>query len=103
MAEPGASYQDRLLNDPRAAIADTEALPSSAADNVRDEATEARGRVVAHLPMAEGDLAHLQRSAFARARAAGQAADDYVRDNPWRVVGAAVGFGLLIGLLIGSR
>ena len=36
-------------------------------------------------------------------RAAGRAADDYVHDNPWRSIGIAAGFGLVVGLLIGRR
>lgn len=39
----------------------------------------------------------------ARARAAAQAADDYVHDKPWQSIGVAAGIGFLIGYLIGRR
>lgn len=34
---------------------------------------------------------------------ASKATDEYVHENPWAVVGAAVGVGFLLGLLIGRR
>jgi len=34
---------------------------------------------------------------------ASKATDEYVRANPWAVVGAAAGVGFLLGLLIGRR
>jgi ElaB/YqjD/DUF883 family membrane-anchored ribosome-binding protein len=38
-----------------------------------------------------------------RARAAGRVADDYVSDNPWRMVGVAAVIGLLAGMIAGRR
>ena len=64
---------------------------------------ELRDRVQASLARARAGLADAQDAAISRARAAGRAADDYVHDNPWRSIGTAAGFGLLIGLLIGRR
>jgi ElaB/YqjD/DUF883 family membrane-anchored ribosome-binding protein len=62
-----------------------------------------RDRVQASLARARAGLADAQDAAISRAKAAGRAADDYVHDNPWRSIGIAAGFGLLIGLLIGRR
>jgi ElaB/YqjD/DUF883 family membrane-anchored ribosome-binding protein len=39
----------------------------------------------------------------AQVRAAADAADDYVRDNPWQAVGIAAGVAFLVGYLIGRR
>ncbi|NDB70762.1 MAG: DUF883 domain-containing protein [Methylocystaceae bacterium] len=41
--------------------------------------------------------------AFAKAKDAGKAADNYVHDNPWKAVGIAAGVGLVLGLLISRR
>jgi ElaB/YqjD/DUF883 family membrane-anchored ribosome-binding protein len=38
-----------------------------------------------------------------KSKEAARAADAYVHDNPWKAVGVAAGFGLLIGLLGGRR
>jgi ElaB/YqjD/DUF883 family membrane-anchored ribosome-binding protein len=35
-----------------------------------------------------------------RVRRAAETTDDYVRERPWAVIGAAAGVGLLIGLLL---
>ena len=62
-----------------------------------------RDKVSATLERAKVSLADTQAEALARAKAAGQAADRYVHDNPWTAVGAAAGVGLLIGLLLSRR
>lgn len=103
MAAINAAQKDRLQNDLRAVIADTEELLGAAADQVGAGAAEARHRIQARLQQAKANLGHLQESAVAQARAAGHAADDYVHDNPWRAIGAAAAIGLLVGLLIARR
>ena len=38
-----------------------------------------------------------------KTRAVGQQVDGYVRNNPWWVIGAAAGLGVLLGMLIRRR
>lgn len=38
-----------------------------------------------------------------KARQLGQNTDDYVRDNPWLMIGVAAGVGILIGFLLRGR
>jgi ElaB/YqjD/DUF883 family membrane-anchored ribosome-binding protein len=38
-----------------------------------------------------------------RAREVAQAADEYVRENPWQSVGIAAGIGLVVGMLLARR
>jgi ElaB/YqjD/DUF883 family membrane-anchored ribosome-binding protein len=38
-----------------------------------------------------------------RSRAVGRQVDGYVRENPWIIIGAAAGVGLLLGLVIRRR
>jgi ElaB/YqjD/DUF883 family membrane-anchored ribosome-binding protein len=38
-----------------------------------------------------------------RARSSAKSADDYVRAQPWRVIGITAAAGLLIGFLFGRR
>ena len=79
---------------------------SAAADHHGRRGRSRRGGV-AGLPAGRGGardtLADAQETALAKVRAAGRAADDYVHDNPWRSIGIAAGFGLVVGLLIGRR
>lgn len=98
-----AAQTDKLMADLRLVVSDAEELLRSTADNAGAGAAELRDRVQASLARARAGLADAQDAAISRARAAGRAADDYVHDNPWRSIGIAAGFGLVVGLLIGRR
>jgi ElaB/YqjD/DUF883 family membrane-anchored ribosome-binding protein len=94
---------DKLMADLRLVVADAEELLRTSAGQAGEGAAELRTRVQASLARARDGLADAQEAAVTKAKAAGRAADDYVHDNPWRSIGVAAGFGLLIGLLIGRR
>ncbi len=103
MNETSAAHREKLMSDLRVVIADAEEVLRVTADQASAGASELRVRMQERLQQAKGRLLDLQESAVARARAAGHAADDYVHDHPWRAIGAAAGFGLIIGMLIGRR
>ncbi len=103
MNDVTAAQTDKLMADLRLVVSDAEELLRSTAGQAGDGAAELRDRVQASLARARAGLADAQDAAISRAKAAGRAADDYVHDNPWRSIGIAAGFGLLIGLLIGRR
>jgi len=94
---------DKLVADLRLVVADAEELLRTTAGQAGEGAAELRDKVQASIARARDGLAQAQDAALAKARAAGRAADDYVHDNPWRSIGVAAGFGLLVGLLIGRR
>jgi ElaB/YqjD/DUF883 family membrane-anchored ribosome-binding protein len=98
-----AAQTDKLMADLRLVVSDAEELLRSTAGQAGEGAAELRDRVQASLARARAGLADAQDAAITRAKAAGRAADDYVHDNPWRSIGVAAGFGLLVGLLIGRR
>lgn len=98
-----SAQTDKLMADLRLVVADAEELLRSTAGQAGEGAAELRDKVKATLARARDSLADAQETALAKAKAAGRAADDYVHDNPWRSIGIAAGFGLLIGLLIGRR
>ena len=91
------------MADLRLVVADAEELLRTTAGQAGEGAAELRAKVQASLARARDSLAQAQDAAIAKARAAGRAADDYVHENPWRSIGVAAGFGLLVGLLIGRR
>ncbi len=103
MSELSAANREKLMSDLRVVIADAEEVLRVTADQASAGASELRVRMQERLQQAKGRLLDLQETAVARARAAGHAADDYVHDHPWRAIGAAAGFGLIVGLLIGRR
>ena len=98
-----AAQTDKLMADLRLVVSDAEELLRSTAGQAGEGAAELRDRVQASLSRARAGLADAQDAAITRAKAAGRAADDYVHDNPWRSIGIAAGFGLVVGLLIGRR
>ena len=103
MNEMSAATREKLMNDLRTVIADAEEVLRVTADQATAGASELRVRMQERLVQAKARLQDMQETAVARARAAGHAADDYVHDHPWKAIGAAVGFGLIVGLLIGRR
>jgi ElaB/YqjD/DUF883 family membrane-anchored ribosome-binding protein len=103
MPDVSTAQKDRLMNDLRVVIADAEELMRTTAGELGEGAAEARGRMQARVQQAKDHLLHVQEAALARAKAAGLAADDYVHDKPWIAIGAAAGFGLVVGLLLGRR
>ena len=102
-AEMTLAQRDKLMANLRIVIADAEELLRLGTGQTNPGTSEWRTKVEARLAVAKANLMELQETAVAKFRAAGVAADDYVRDNPWRAIGAAAGVGLVIGLLIGRR
>lgn len=103
MTELSSTQRDKLMNDLKLVIADTEELLRLTADQAGDAAAEVRGRIQGRLQQARTELAHLQEAAIAKVKAAGHATDEFVHENPWKSIGIGAGVGLLIGLLIGRR
>ncbi len=103
MTELTHAHRERLMGDLRVVISDAEELLRMTADQAGQEAADLRGRIATRMQQAKSELANLQQAALAKVQAAGHVADQYVHDKPWRVVGAAAGVGLLIGLLVARR
>lgn len=103
MSDLTTAQRERVMADLRVVIADAEELLRLGAEQTGAAASEWRSRVEARLADARASLGRMQDAAIERARAAGQAADAYVHENPWRAIGVAAGVGLLVGLLVGRR
>lgn len=101
-AEWSAS-KDRVLDDFRALVSDSEELLRSTAGLSGDAVTAARGRFEKQWMQAKARLDEAQMYARERGRQAVTVADDYVNDHPWRAAGIAGGVGVLIGLLMSRR
>jgi len=48
-------------------------------------------------------MAEAQAQLLVKTKAAAKATDVYVHENPWKAIGVAAGFSLVIGLLLGRR
>jgi ElaB/YqjD/DUF883 family membrane-anchored ribosome-binding protein len=98
---------DRLQEEFNTVVTETEQLLKSLATAGGEKAGSLRDGVADGIAAAGERLEQLRQQALAQANAAGQATDDYVRDNPWRAIGIAAAVsglaGLVAGLLISRR
>jgi ElaB/YqjD/DUF883 family membrane-anchored ribosome-binding protein len=90
---------DALLADLQALIADAEALLKATAHQAGEKVQEAREQAEETIAIARKRLSQLKKTALKRGTQLVEDTDEYVHDNPWRVIGIAAGAGLLIGML----
>ena len=95
--------RERVLEDLRVLVRDSETLLRATAGDVTEKAKEARARLWAALERAKSTCDDLQRQAIAAAKAAAQKADVVIREHPYQSVGVAFGVGVLIGVLVGRK
>jgi ElaB/YqjD/DUF883 family membrane-anchored ribosome-binding protein len=94
---------EKLMQDLKAVVSDTEELMKATAGDASERVAKARARAEASLRHARGRLVEIEQDLAARARAAAQATNVYVHENPWPSIGAAAAVGFVAGLLIGRR
>jgi len=95
--------RESLLDDFSAMLTEAEELLRRAGNETGERAKDLRAQVEAKLLAAKLKLQELEGEALDRAKAAARVTDDYVHDNPWRAIGAAVAAGFLIVLLVNRR
>ena len=91
---------DNLRDDLRGLAGDMEQLLRATASQTGQQIAQARARAEDSLKAVRARMADAQESALANARAAGKATDEYVRENPWQVLGIAAVVGLAVGFLL---
>ncbi len=92
--------RERVMEDLRVLVRDSETLLKATAGDVTEKAKEARVRLSAALERAKSTCDELQRQTVAVAKAAAKKADVVVREHPYESIGVAFGLGLLIGVLV---
>lgn len=97
------SLRSPRAKDVRDQLSEAESMLGQAAKATGEKASSLFSQVEARLQSASDAVKVLQQNAVGRARHAGVVADDYVTDNPWRVVGLAAALGFLVGALLGRR
>ncbi len=95
--------KDKMITELRTVISDAEELLRMTADEAGDGAASLRGRVKDRMNQAKEDLIRMQDVAITKAREAGDAADEFVHENPWQSIGVAAGIGLVVGMLVARR
>jgi ElaB/YqjD/DUF883 family membrane-anchored ribosome-binding protein len=94
---------DKLIEDLRTVIADTEELLKATANQAGARIAAARVKLEESLTVAKARIAEAQEAALARTKIAAKASDQYVRANPWNAVGIAAGVGFVLGALLARR
>ena len=94
---------DELASDFRVVVADAEALVKETANQGGEKLAEIRAKMEESLRVVKARMAEAEVALRVKARAAAKATDVYVHENPWKAIGVAAGFSLVIGLLIGRR
>jgi ElaB/YqjD/DUF883 family membrane-anchored ribosome-binding protein len=95
--------KEQLIADFKAVVADAEALLRATANQGGDELAAVRARAEESLRVVKARILEEQVALLVKTKEAARATDAYVHENPWKAVGVAAGFGLLIGLLSGRR
>ena len=95
--------KDKLINELGTVISDAEEMLRLTADEAGEAAASLRSRVKDRMNQAKDELARLQEAAIAKAHEVGDAADEFVHENPWKAIGVAAGIGLVVGMLVSRR
>lgn len=82
---------------------DIERLLQDMGDATEERVDTVRSRTRAGLRATRERLGEMEHDTARRLRAVGGRTQDYVRSNPWRVVGAAVAVAYLVSVLVRSR
>lgn len=102
--ERGLSARDQLLSDFNTLVSDAEQLLASTAAYSGDTIAGARTKFSATLDQFKGRVSDAQRSAARQFDDAAAATQEYVRENPWKVAGAAaLAAAVLSALLMNNR
>jgi len=94
---------DDVIADFKEVVADTEALLKATANQSGEKLAEVRAKAEESIRIVKDRMAVAQAELLVRTKAAAKATDVYVHENPWKAIGVAAGFSLVIGLLLGRR
>jgi len=93
----------KVANDFKAIIADGEDMLKAAATVSGEGLAVARTKFEGRLKSARAALADASQPVLERTRETAAAANEYVRGNPWSVVGIALAAGALVGYLASRK
>lgn len=100
---PRDAAREKLLNDLRMLVHDSEDLVKATADELGEKTQEARKRVAQAVDQAKQSCNELEDRTWAKAKQKGKEADEYVHHHPYKTMASAFGIGLFLGLLLNRR
>ena len=95
--------KDRSASDFSNLMKDAEELLRTTSGYAGEGVAQARKKFEDRLEQIKSKIPEAESYALRKYRRAATNTDQYVRDNPWQVVGAVAAAGILIGFLTGRR
>ncbi len=95
--------KEKLVRDLKVVVADGDDLLKEVANSSVEQFAAARTNVEARMGEAKSRLQDARIAVTATAKGAAGATQEYVRENPWKVLGVAAAAGLVIGFVISRR
>lgn len=94
---------DNIKADMQTLVKDAQTMLEAAAALSGEKADQMRGKGMQLLDQALGRAHHLQEEALVRGKHIAAVSDHYVKENPWKTIGAAAAIGLLLGVILGRK
>ena len=98
-AKVETAIRGKLAEDLKAVLADAEELLKATANQTGERIAAARSKAEESLKAVKARLAEQEFEVMAKTKAFAKAADDLVRDNPWKARGIVAAAGFVLGLL----
>ncbi len=95
--------QDALVTDLKGIVTAADKLLNEVACATTEDFAAARSRIAEKLDDAKSRLDDARAAVTKRAKYVAGATDEYVRDNPWQVLGVAAATGVIVGYLLSRR
>jgi ElaB/YqjD/DUF883 family membrane-anchored ribosome-binding protein len=95
--------KEKLLADLKMVVADAETLIKEAAAASNEGFASLRARFETRLVEAKAQVVRAQAAAGEKTRHAADAAQAYVKQNPWQSAGVSVAAGAILGFCLGRR
>jgi ElaB/YqjD/DUF883 family membrane-anchored ribosome-binding protein len=93
----------QLTADLKAVVNDAEALLKATAGDASSKMNGVRDRLEESVKATRARIAEMEDAVVAQTKAAAQATNQYVHENPWPSIGVAAAAGLVLGVLLGRR
>ncbi len=93
----------QFVQDLKNFVNDAEGLVHATAGDASELAVKARTRAEQSLRHARTRIIEMEQQMMERAKAAANATNGYVHENPWPSIGVAAGVAFIAGLLVGRR
>ena len=95
--------KEKLMHDLKGVVADADDLIKEVAGSTAEGFAAARAKVEGRIGEAKSRLDDARIAVAERASRDAGATNEYVRDNPWRVLGGVAAAALVIGFLLRRR